>query len=604
MIIGISIVGVLLAALLIPLFLTGDLQVFLKRYGLTLAIGFVGVLVAILLNSLAQKASVRTDLTADQKYSVSPGLMNITNKLTDQVQIVYYVSSKIQEFVQIKLDLTDKLNEIKNASKGLIDFKIEDVDQKDEKLMQEMGNHGFLRQIQSNSGDELSFSILISGMKITYKDQESVYIPQIYSTADLEYALGEKLIELYTKDKPSEKPVIAVDLPPSGQGFNMPGRPQQGSGFEWIIDERSGMSISNKKFDLKPIDVSQAQPIPEKTSLLMMIRPRLMDERQKYEVEKYLAEGGKVLIFASPVRALGDTVEQTPFGLEDYFKDIGITFGKSILADKSHLSVSVNKRTYEFPPYFIRIKPDNIDQSTALTRLMPGLCMPTPTEIAIDKGVMDKAKLAYTVLAKTTENNWELKTVGNTLELDKAATTPPAATNPPKTVFAMIKGQFPFPYEGKPVPEWPMSEKDREKEKANEKEKPKAPVMASAGKREGTLIICSSPEAFYAPYLEEPNLRNLIQTGNVSMLLNLTESLSYGDDLIKLRTKHYETRIISKLAGDDKESLRLIWKIALIAAVPGFVLLFSVYRFILRRISQLSYERKFAGSIGPSSFTP
>ena len=99
-------------------------------------------------------------------------------------------------------------------------------------------------------------------------------------------------------------------------------------------------------------------------------------------------------------------------------------------------------------------------------------------------------------------------------------------------------------------------------------------------------------------------MRGLIQSGNISMLLNLTESMSYGDDLIKLRVKHYETRIISKLSGDENEQLRKIWKVLLIIAVPVLVLLFAVYRFILRRISQLSYERKFAGSIGPSSFTP
>ena len=599
MIIVITVAIVLLALLVIPLIYSGDFVTFFKRFGLTVLIGFAGILMAVLINSISQKASLRSDLTTDQKYSVNPGLLNVSKKLTDQVQIVYYVSSKIQEFVQIKLDLTDKLNEIKNATNGMIDFKIEDVDQKDEKLMAELGTKGFLRQIQSNSNDELSFSILISGMKITYKDLESVYIPQIYASNDLEYALGEKMIELYTKEKPSEKPTIALNLPPSGQGFNMPGKPQQGSGFEWIAN-----GASDKKFDVKQIDFSQNQPLPDKTSLLLMVRPKLMDERQKYEVAKYLAEGGKVLMFASPIRALGDTVEQTPYGLENYFKDIGITLGSSVLADKSHLSVSVNRRTFEFPPYFIRIKPENIDQSTSLTRLMPGLCMPTPTEISFDKGLLDKQKLALTVLAKTTENSWELKTIGTTL--DKNSMQEPAKSGTQKVVFAMIKGQFPFPYEGKPVPEWPAAEKEKDKKDDKEKDKPKLPVIASvsSSKKEGTLVLCSSPEAFYGPYLEEPNLRNLIQTGNVSMLLNVTESMSYGDDLVKLRTKNYETRIISKLSGAEKENLRQMWKLALIAGVPALVLLFAVYRFMWRRLDQLNYERKFAGSIGPSSFTP
>ncbi len=605
MIIAILVAVVLLAALLVPLILTGDMATFFKRYALTLAIGIVGVAVAILINTLAQKLSLRADLTTDQKYTVSPGLRNIVTKMSDQVQIIYYVSGKIQQFVEIKLNMTDKLNEIKTATNGMVDFKVEEVDQKDEKLMAELGQHGFIQQIQSNSGDEMSFSLLISGMKITYKDHESLYIPRIYYPNEVEYELGDKLIELYTKDKPSEKPVIAVNLPPAPMGANMPGRPQQGSGFEWIVD--SPVSISNKKFEVKQIDMSQNGSIPEKTSLLILVRPKLMDERQRYEVEKYLAEGGKVMLLASPVRTFGDSIEQTPFGLEDYLKDFGVAFGKNIIADKSHLSVQANKRTFEFPPYFVRIKPENIDQTTALTRLMPGLCMPTPTEIVLDKDALDKAKLAYTVLAKTTEQNWELKVAPGSMEIDKESTKQPTGANPQKTVFAMIKGQFPFPYEGKPVPEWPTSEKDKDKdkEKGKDKEKPKAPVIASVAstKHEGTLVIFTAPEAFYGPYLEEPNLRGLIQTGNISLLLNVTESMSYGDDLIKLRSKHYETRIISKLYGEDKEATRQIWKVALIAGVPIFVLLFAIYRFILRRINQLSYERKFAGTTGPSSFS-
>lgn len=605
MIIAILVAVILLAALLVPLILTGDMATFFKRYALTLAIGIVGVAVAILVNTLAQKVSLRADLTTDQKYTVSPSLRNIVTKMSDQVQIIYYVSGKIQQFVEIKLNMTDKLNEIKTATNGMVDFKVEEVDQKDEKLMAELGQHGFLQQIQSNSGDEMSFSLLISGMKITYKDHESLYIPRIYYPNEVEYELGDKLIELYTKDKPSEKPVIAVNLPPAPMGANMPGRPQQGSGFEWIVS--SPVSISNKKFEVKQIDMSQNGSIPEKTSLLILVRPKLMDERQRYEVEKYLAEGGKVMLLASPVRTFGDSIEQTPFGLEDYLKDCGVAFGKSILADKSHLSVQANARTFDFPPYFLRIKPENIDQTTALTRLMPGLCMPTPTEIVLDKDKLDKEKITSTILAKTTEENWELRTAPGSAEIEKESMKQPTIStkNPPKVVFAMLKGQFPFPYEGKPVPEWPTSDKDKDKEKDKDKDKPKAPLIASVAstKKEGTLVILTSPEAFYAPYLEEPSLRSLIQTGNISLLLNVTESMSYGDDLIKLRSKHYETRIISKLYGEDKEATRQIWKVALIAGVPIFVLLFAIYRFILRRINQLSYERKFAGTTGPSSFS-
>ncbi len=592
---------------LVPLATGGDFKTFFKRYGMIFLIGIVSTLDCIFVYMIAEKLPFRHDLTAERKYSVDPGLSRIMHKLDDQVQITYFVYARIQQFAELKLKMIDKLTEIKNASDGWVDFKVEEVDKEDAKLLQELNGHHMIQQLSAGGNEELSVSMFVSGMKITYKDIEAAYIPQMVYSEQLELELADQLLQLYYRDKPADKPLVAIDLPPSPQGRNIPGQPQRGNGYEWLTSETSRFQISPKKFDVKSIDMTQNNSIPEKSASLIMIRPKLMDERQKYEVEKYLAEGGHVLLIASPIRAFGSSnVEMTPFGLESYLKDCGISLGTNILCDRSHINVADQQQQQYVPvPYFIRIKPENIDQTSSLTRYMRGLVMPTATEIIFDDDVLKKNNLAATVLAKTTPQNWELKVNKyNGIEGEINPRDTASLNNPQKATFAVVKGQFPFPYEGKPVPDWPVApaDKDKDKEKDKDKDKPKSPANATVTKREGTLIICSAPEAFYEPYFDQQALAQLM-VANVVLLTNLVENMSYGDDFIGMRTKQYETRTIAKLAPVEKEKERQIWKGVLIVAVPVLVMFFAIYRFLLRRASQLDYERKFAGTTGPSSFS-
>jgi hypothetical protein len=104
-------------------------------------------------------------------------------------------------------------------------------------------------------------------------------------------------------------------------------------------------------------------------------------------------------------------------------------------------------------------------------------------------------------------------------------------------------------------------------------------------------------------YLNDQSLGQFMQ-GNAAMIVNIAESVSLGDDLVKLRTKRYETRAIDKLAGADNDAKRSAIKFLLIVGVPLLTICFALIRMALRRNTQSRYERRYAATIGPSSFTP
>lgn len=562
----------------------------------------VAAIVMVLANVLADRKFSRLDLTSESRYSVSDPFRNILGRLKDPATITYYTLKQVPtSFESRKRDILDKLNEIKTVANGKVEIEVIDPTENKE-LREKLQKEGFEHPYQEFNKDQVSVSNIYSGMKVTYQDKPTGSLPGIGDAEQLEYALGSILMELTM----TKKPVIAIQAPPAPQQPPQFGgqQRQQGSGYEWLA---SGQWEDGKKFDIKQVDISENTPIPADAALLMLIRPKELNERQRYEVAKYLAGGGKVLLLASPFkmsRDFGWHAEKSPTGLEDYLKECGITFGQDFVADKSNLDLSFvdmfsGRRTRIRTPFFVKIKAENIDQTSVLTRLMPELVMPFPAEIKTDDAQAKKNGLALSILAKTSTQSWT-KPYTDQFDPDKEGKYDDATqqTDGSKTIFISEEGQFPFPYDGKPVPPW-----SAEKPEDKDKNKDKKPETASVTKKPGRLLICSAPDAFNETYLSDQTLGQQLR-GNIYLVLNIATTCGLGDDMTNLRVKQYETRAIKSLVGKGDDTKRNMLKFGLIAGMPIAVIIFALVYTLLRRRTQNRYERGLAQTIGPSSFSP
>lgn len=571
----------------------------------------VAVIVTVMANMLSDRKFARADLTAEGRYSLSQPFRSILSRLDDNLKVTYYVSEKAPiGFERYRREMLDKLREIELAASGKITLEVIDPTEKKE-LRERLEKDGFEFPMMFYSKDQEGQAIVFSGLELLYQDKPKVQIPRMAQAEALEYLFGSKIIELTTK----KKSVIAVNVPPSppqNPQMQMMGQKQQGSGYEWLSH---GQWDEEKKFDVRAVEITESSPIPPEASLLVLVRPKSLNERQKYEITKYLASGGRLLLVASPFKVayeFGWRVEKSPTGLEDYLKDLGVTINSDFVADNSNLRMvrSINLFTGEKEedriPFFVKILPENIDQESVLTKLMPGLVAPFPASIELDKDKLSKNGLKSQILAKTSKQTWmvhftEAFDPKSEMKYDEGT----QHYDGPRSVFVMLEGQFPFPYEGKPVPEWtaapkPPEEKDKEKEKEKEK---KDDQPAALQKKPGSIALISSPDAFHMMLMSSRELGGQLQ-GNYSVIPNMAENFSMGDDLIRLRTKRYEMRVIKGLGGTENDFKRNALKLGLLLGMPILVLIAALTRFFLRRASQTSYERKFAQTIGPSSFSP
>jgi ABC-type uncharacterized transport system involved in gliding motility auxiliary subunit len=559
--------------------------------------------VTVMANLLADRKFVRLDLTKEKRYSLSEPFRNILGCLKDTTKVTYYVSADPPGwFAPHKRDILDKLKEIETASGGKLVLEVIDPTSNPE-LVQRLAQNGFRNEVQEVKTDAINVTVLYTGLEITYQAKPKAFVPAIGSGEDVEYLLGSKIKEM-TLEK---KPIIMVQAPAAPPQMQMMGRQGAQSGYEWL---QQGAWDDSKKFEVRPLGLSEISTIAADTALVILIRPKELDERQRYEVAKYLAGGGRVLLIASPFKVsheFGWRVEKTPTGLEDYLKEFGFTFGPDFVCDNSNMRMlkSINlfngKKEYSKNPFFIKVLRENMDQEHVLTRLMPGLMMPSPAEIVLNNEQIAQAGLKATVLAKTSKQSWTIpfsdaidpETRKREANYDENGKTYESSKN----ILVMLEGQFPFPYEGKPVPEWPKGPESTPSDPAKKTE------TASVTKKEGLLIACSSPEAFHSMYLDSEQVGQLMQA-NVAIIVNIAENVSMGEDLIKLRAKRYEARTIDQLPGTENDRKRTAIKLALIIGMPLLLAFAALARVGLRRLNQNRYERKFSETTGPSSFTP
>jgi len=558
----------------------------------------IAVVIVVMINMLADRKFARADMTAEKKYSISEPFKNILGRLDDTMTMTYYISGQVPTWFEVpKRDMLDKLREIETASKGKIVLVTVDPTANKE-LRERLGSAEI--EVSDVSKDDVKFSKLITAIELTYKDKPKQMIPTIGAPEQVEFAIASKILEMTV----SNKPQIAVAAPPAPPQMPQMGMRQGGNGYEWL-QMGQWQGEDSKKFDIKPTDISEANKISENTALLIMIRPNNMNERQRYEISRYLAGGGKVVLIASPFKMesqFGWKVQQQVTGLEDYLKEIGVTFNSDFLADNSNLRmpIELNQFTGEVKyariPLFVKILGENIDQQSVLTRLMPGLLMPFPAEIKIDGDVTNKQGLNVKILAKTSKQSWTIP-YSDSFQPDKVTYDERKQEfSGSKNVFVMLTGQFPFPFEGKPIPPW--TKPDNNAPALTDKKDD----IAKVDKKPGTLVICSSPEAFHYMYLSDRNIGAQMQN-NAALIVNMAETFSLGDDLVRIRAQRYESRSIDKLIGADNDRKRALIKFALIAGVPILLILFALFRMLWRRAAQTSYERQYAQTIGPSSFT-
>ena len=566
--------------------------------------GAVGVCLAIsmVLNSLIGDIPLgRFDLTEEKLYTVTESTKNILRSLKAPVTLKLYISPPEKmptAFKTLEQDIKDQLEEIKILSQGNLSYKVfhmeaaQDAADAEEEAslenkLQEKGIAPF--QVRSIEQDEMGIKVIYSAISIAYKEKDEEIIPRIIprNLSDLEYEVVSKVYRM-TLDK---KPTVALVAPYAEKAVDpkmLAILKQFGQMTSQYRDDKFKIlesALRYEDYEIKRIRLTKEEPLIGDIDTLIVISPENLNERQRYEISRFLHEGGNVIIAAQEYkydynpsrRGVSIIPREINLGLNSLLNHYGVTLSEDLLMDEQHevLSIVGGMRMGPFPmstpvkaPMHVRVNQESMNQDVSITGRLSSLFYLWGSPLEIDKEKLVKLNLKETRLFSSSERSWTVPYRQGPLRKDDIQREGSNYKgNIPLAV--LLEGQFPHSFKGKEVPPWPQEEDipDSSSPPVESKDDQQRPLKTNPGK----LLIIGCSTMFEEEFIQAG--------GAINLFVNSVDALTLGGQLINIRTHQSINRSIKVLNKIEK----LWYRFLTILLVPVIVVAFGSIRAILRR---------------------
>ncbi len=376
--------------------------------------------IALLVNFVVGKMSLRADLTENGVFTLSDGTKNILSRLDTPVEIRYYVtddsktmspneraraqrtSDLLSEFVRNapmkEIETSNAKGEFEKKKVKMLTVKKlnpePNTDAEDSAMID-----GLRAGMSGETNNEIYFGIAIQCLDSV---ETIPFLPAKPETT-LEYDLARAISGVQGGTK---KKVVVMTSLPVGGGFsgNFQAPPQQ----PWMFYEQLG-----KDYSIETIAPTVTE-IPADTATLIVLHPFDITDEGQYAIDQYLLKGGNVIAFVDPnffyARALAQGESQVPgmppqggpspsSDLDKLFKTWGVTYDANrVLADLDFGSEII--RRGNFSPTFLTLtraalgsSPKDPGLTDPMTSMLNQLNMLTPGafEVSPPEGVVSES---------------------------------------------------------------------------------------------------------------------------------------------------------------------------------------------------------------------
>jgi len=609
------------------------------------------IAVLVVINVLGAARFKRFDLTENKMFTVSPAMRQILRELPDVVTVTYYVSEDLpEEFRGVRRETLDFFQELERASGGNFKYRVVDVPQAifdEQKRRSDAGLTKLSEELDAERIPPVSLGVqraagaeerlIYSTMTVAYLDKPKEFIHAYQDPLRLEYELATILVRLSQVTKPvvaffDGKPKFTQVL---SRSPHMP--PQRVHEFS-LLTELLRQYGPLERVEWREITLSNESPIPDDAACLIVAQPSELNERQKYEISRFISGGGNAIFFVAEyaVDTMGGRmpfpVEANTPNLNDLFESWGLTIGPELVADNDtgvELTVwtpvgRALRAKRQWMPVFLLLTGEYLDQESPLTTRLRGLFFRNATPIVLDEKTLEQNGIVARTLARSSASSWLLPVAGSPFLSPFMFGKPNEADfKGPQKLAVVLQGTFPFKYAEEPVPEWPEPAPPVE-DAPNEGEGPQThlpPVpaedAASAAVEEGSDVSDEATSeavepvvkgAVIAPSLDlKPATVVVVSTADLikiseedargnpeltkerlTFLSNAIETLSLGQALVSIRAK---TRTI-KPFEESSEARMTAYTLINLLAVPLVVVVLGVVRYVSRRRSRRTYRER------------
>lgn len=333
------------------------------------------------LNLLFSPVRARLDLTADGLHTLSEGSRKILSKIDSNVEVRLYVSrgenrmpSALKNYAQTVEDL---LQEFRAASGGKITIK-----RLDPEPDSDAEDTAKLDGIEPVSLGQMGGDPLYFGMAVSLAP-ETKAIPFLSPQREklLEYDIARVISQVIATNKPVlgvMSPLPVLGGPAMNPMMMQMGRqPQQQQ--PWIT-----FSELKRDFTVESVPM-EADSIPEKIQVLMVVHPKDISEKAQYAIDQFILRGGKLIAFLDS-QCITDNRNPNPMGLNlgggsslpKLLEKWGIGMDTSkVVADRTFSRELQGRDGRPQPvPAFLFLNADGVNKDDAVTGQSDNLWLP------------------------------------------------------------------------------------------------------------------------------------------------------------------------------------------------------------------------------------
>lgn len=375
----------------------------------------------------------------------------------------------------------------------------------------------------------------------------------------------------------------------------------------------------------RQINLRQDKRIPPDLAALIVFEPHTLAERELYEIDRFLAQGGNVVMLyqgyaatMSIARFDSGSIILTPIASQPHFVDwckrLGISFESDLLIQKGGYDLAVvrsaGREGQQLPvslPLAANVGPDDLDQGSIFARGISGMPLPFPVELKLDDeklGAQGLTRQDVITLAgqvfKFIPDNRDMPSIprlglsldgGPEVQLNPDAapdvTTRLQRLGRPALIASVLSGTFKSAWqgEGKLVPRW-----DAAAAAPDTSDLGGQPVPELKAKP-GRLMVMSCAGTFNSEYFSSWRQEdvNAILRGGVQFYQNIADAGIYGDELVSLRAK---TGAAPRIRADYSRGERITWYVLVLGGTPALLLVFGFMRGALRAKAREEYRLK------------
>ena len=429
------------------------------------------------------------------------------------------------------------------------------------------------------------FYMLIDNKSENYQ----VLLPNDYQKSSLEKSI-ENTLKRFSKGYIK---TVGVSSPKPDYNFNMQAYQRTGKNYQTLLQKLQ------ETYKTKVVDL-ESGIVPEDVDILLVNAPSEFNEKAVYAVDQFLMKGGSIIFNTATHQTtrMQDSIRITnpTTGLEDWFKNYGITFSKELVLDEDNENYPVPMKRdigglivteLKMIPYPMYVDVRDYNSEAGIMGGISQVTLNFTNEIQVDKE--KNSSRTVTPLLYSSKKSWKL----DTNELEPNFVLFPkwgfrqTEEKGPFTLAYIIEGAFDSYFNGKEnpfsKPEVNDDAKNNEGNKAKEDDDTKKNgdivSFVTHSPSSSKIIIFASNE-----FVEDSTLRVSASTGssrymNSLKLIENTIDWSLEDKtLLSIRGKTNFSETLKPISKEQKEFYEILNYLISSLLLLGFYIICKVKR--------------------------